>query len=74
MPQTQAHIDCAALCRPAAAFMARHSDFAKALCKNCAEVCQVCGNERGKHQHDHCQACARACQQCAQACLSMAGA
>jgi len=67
-------MDCAQICRTAAAFMARGSDFAVELCRQCAAVCTACGEECGKHQMDHCQACAEACRRCAEACLSMAGA
>jgi len=66
-------IDCAALCRLAAGYMARGSEFAKALCGVCAEVCQACGDECAKHAHDHCRECAQACHRCAQECRRMAG-
>lgn len=65
-------IDCAEICRTAAAFMARGSEFAKAICALCAEICEACGNECAKHQHEHCQACAEACRRCAEECRRMA--
>ena len=65
-------MDCAALCHLAAAAMARNSKHAKAICALCAEVCQSCGDECAKHQHDHCQACARDCHACAKTCRAMA--
>lgn len=64
-------IDCAAICRPAAGFRARDSDHAAALCGLCAQVCQACGDECGRHSHDHCQQCAQACLRCADACRAM---
>lgn len=64
-------MDCAALCRLAAGYMARGSEMAYALCQCCADVCDACGDECGKHAHEHCQACARACKQCADACRRM---
>jgi len=67
-------MDCAQICRAAAGFMARGSDFAQQLCRLCAEVCTACAEECGKHQMDHCQACAKACRACADACLRMAQA
>lgn len=67
-------MDCAQICRTAAAFMARGSDFAQQLCRLCAEVCAACADECGKHPMDHCQACAQACRDCADACRRMAGA
>ena len=66
-------MDCAQLCRTAAAFMARGSDFARDVCRLCAEVCTACGDECGRHPMDHCQACAQACRTCAEACRRMAG-
>ncbi len=65
-------IDCAAICRMAAGFMARDSEFAKAVCAVCADVCQACGDECAKHQHPHCQECAQACRRCADECRRMA--
>jgi hypothetical protein len=65
-------IDCAQICRLAAGFMARGSEFAAALCRQCADICQACGDECGKHQMEHCQQCAAACRRCADACRAMA--
>ena len=67
-------MDCAAICRLASSFMSRDSDFAKPLCKLCAEICQACGDECAKHPMRHCQDCAKACHRCAAECTSMAGA
>ena len=66
-------IDCAQICRLAAAYMARGSQFAAALCGQCAQICQACGDECAKHEADHCQQCAQACRRCADACRAMAG-
>lgn len=65
-------MDCAAICRLAAAYMARDSDFATQLCKLCAQICQACADECGSHAMDHCQACAQACKRCADECRAMA--
>jgi hypothetical protein len=67
-------MDCAQICRMAASLMARGSNFADAVCKMCAEVCQACGDECGKHQTIHCQECAQACHRCAGECRKMAAA
>ena len=66
-------MDCSQICRLAAAYMARGSDFAAALCRQCADICQACGDECGRHAMDHCQQCAQACRRCADACRAMAG-
>ena len=67
-------IDCAAICRLCVGFMARGSDFDSRLCALCAEVCDACAAECGKHKHDHCKACAEACKRCAAECRRMADA
>jgi len=68
----QLDMDCAHICSLAASYMARGSEFAQALCRLCAEVCQACAEECGKHQMDHCQRCAQACSKCAEECRRMA--
>lgn len=66
-------MDCAAICRIAAAYMARDSEFAMQLCAMCADVCEACGAECGKHEMAHCRECAAACKRCADECRRMAG-
>ena len=65
-------IDCAAICRLAAAFMARGSEFASPLCRECATICKACAEECSRHPQSHCQACAAACARCADECARMA--
>jgi hypothetical protein len=65
-------IDCAQLCRVAAGFMARGSEAASMICQACAAMCDMCGDECGKHQVQHCQDCAAACKRCADECRKMA--
>jgi hypothetical protein len=67
-------MDCAQICRLAAAYMARGSAFAGAICRQCADICSVCADECAQHQMDHCQQCAQACRRCAEACGMMASA
>ncbi len=66
-------IDCAAICRLAAGAMSRGSELAHEICELCAEACDACGAECGRHSHDHCQACAEACRRCADECRRMVG-
>jgi hypothetical protein len=66
-------MDCAQICRMAAAYMARGSEFATAICQMCADICDACGDECAKHQMNHCQECAQACRRCADECRRMAG-
>ena len=67
-------MDCAALCRLAAGYMARDSDMASLICNICAQVCDSCSEECSHHQMAHCQQCAQACRQCAAECRRMAAA
>ena len=66
-------MECAAICYAAAQLMSMGSDRAKELCRICADICQECGDECGKHTHSkHCQECAEACRRCAEECRKMA--
>ncbi|MGI4884854.1 MAG: four-helix bundle copper-binding protein [Janthinobacterium lividum] len=62
--------DCADICRLTAAFIARGSDHAPHILKECIEICQKCHDECAQHPHAHCQECAAACQACLEACQS----
>lgn len=65
-------MECADICRLAAASIARGDEYLKAVCSLCADACQTCAIECAKHAMDHCQRCAETCQRCADACRSMA--
>ena|SRR5687768_242617 len=65
---------CAAICSLAVDAMARNSEFAKAICKLCAEICEACGKECMKHNNDHCRSCADACMRCVIECRNMSKA
>lgn len=67
------NVDCAEICRTAAAFMARGSEFAEAICAACADICDACGEECERHDMDHCRQCAAACRKCAGECRRMVG-
>jgi hypothetical protein len=67
-------IDCAQICRLAAGYMARGSQFSQAICRLCADICTACADECGKHPMDHCQRCAEACRRCAASCRQMGAA
>jgi hypothetical protein len=68
----QLDMDCAEICRLAAAYMARGSDFTADVCETCALVCDACAQECAKHKMGHCQDCAKACRRCAEECRRMA--
>jgi len=61
-------MDCADVCRTTSTLLARNSIHAKHLLKECIEICEACAAECTKHEHDHCQSCAKACIRCAEAC------
>jgi hypothetical protein len=65
-------VDCAALCRLAAGFMARASKQSATLRAACAAVCNACADECARHDAGHCRRCAEACSACAQICREMA--
>jgi hypothetical protein len=60
--------DCADICLQAARLLQRESAIAHQYLVICEEVCRICGEECGKHEHEHCRQCADACIICADAC------
>jgi hypothetical protein len=63
-------MDCAQICEVTAAFIARNSDQAKHLIKECAEICSKCAKECEKHSDmEHCKVCADLCKKCEEMCL-----
>ncbi|MBH0229172.1 four-helix bundle copper-binding protein [Halobacillus yeomjeoni] len=64
--------ECADICSYLEQALVRGTPFAAQLANVCAEICEACGNECKKHNHDHCQKCAEACFKCADACKSIA--
>ncbi|RYZ80497.1 MAG: four-helix bundle copper-binding protein [Moraxellaceae bacterium] len=63
-------MDCADICTLVARMLARESQHAKHLLKECIEICNACAEECEKHahHHDHCKRCAEACRACVAAC------
>ncbi len=57
--------DCADVCALTARFVARGSEHAAHLLKECIEICHACAEECGQHPQRHCQECAEACRRCA---------
>ncbi|WP_110926757.1 four-helix bundle copper-binding protein [Bacillus massiliglaciei] len=64
--------ECADICAFAVKSMQTNSPVAKKVCQLCADICEACGYECQKHDHDHCQKCAEACFRCAKHCREMA--
>jgi len=68
--------DCAEICGMAACFMARGSDHATHICKECVDICNECAESCDKLAKGDAmmKRCAEACRKCAKACEAMAGA
>lgn len=60
--------DCADICTQAARLLQRDSVIAHQYLLLCEEICRLCAEECGKHDHEHCRQCAVACEECAEAC------
>jgi hypothetical protein len=60
--------DCADICAQAARLLQRDSVIAHQYLVLCEEICRLCADECGKHDHEHCRQCAEACRVCAEAC------
>ncbi len=67
----QLDMECAAACYAAAQLMSLGSEKAKDFCLLCADICEACAAECGKHENEHCRECADACTACAAACRKM---
>ena len=64
-------LDCAEICRTAAAMMANGSQYHAATCGICAEICRACAAScRAIGDMDE---CVDACERCADSCEQMAG-
>ena len=64
-------MECADMSRLTAQAIARGDAHLHAISLLCAEICEKCATECGKHDMDHCQHCAETCKRCAVACRSM---
>ncbi|PKR77153.1 four-helix bundle copper-binding protein [Halalkalibacillus sediminis] len=64
--------ECADICGFFEQALLRDTPFKAELAKVCAEICEACGKECEKHDHDHCQECAKACFNCAKECRKVA--
>ncbi|MFC4354714.1 four-helix bundle copper-binding protein [Chryseomicrobium palamuruense] len=64
--------ECADMCSYLEQAIMRNSPFISQLAIVCAEICEACAEECGKHNHDHCQRCAEACKKCSEACRAAA--
>lgn len=65
-------MDCADICAATSRIAARRTDgnvpVIKQMLAACIEACHICASECEKHNHAHCQRCARMCRECAASC------
>jgi len=73
--------ECARLCRDVAdiaslhaRLVARNSPYSGQLAGICADLCEACAEECGRHDDEHCQVCAEILPKCAESCRQMAEA
>ena len=59
---------CAEVCSTLNQVLATGYKDVNGLLEYCIRVCNACAEECGKHEHQHCQDCAKACKECASAC------
>lgn len=64
----QLAMECSTICYATAQLMNFNSDKVKEIAKLCADMCDACAEECGKHDNDHCRECAEACTKCADEC------
>ena len=65
-------MDCADICRMAADYMVRGSQFIPAVAALCADICEACAAECERFDSDaQMVACAQACRRCAQSCRQL---
>lgn len=69
---SSAAIDCAQVCRLAASYMARGSEWSRRSCSLCAEACDRCAAECERYSMAYSRLCAQACRRCARECRVVA--
>ncbi|PLT27534.1 four-helix bundle copper-binding protein [Peribacillus deserti] len=63
--------ECADYCAYFEQALSKGTPFVSELANVCATICEACGNECKRHEHDHCQRCAEACFACADQCRNL---
>ena len=61
---------CAEVCGTTAKVLLTSYKDVNGLVKYCQQICTACADECEKHEHQHCQDCAKACRACEDACKS----
>lgn len=65
-------LDCADICAATARVGVRRSgrnvEMLRAQIETCIRACELCAEECGRHDHEHCRLCAQMCRECAGDC------
>lgn len=65
-------LDCADICAATAKLAVRRTgqdiEVLRIALEACARICELCGEECERHEHDHCRLCAAMCRECANDC------
>jgi hypothetical protein len=65
--------ECGPICGVCATLLSQNSRFAHQFCGVCADTCEACAVECGKHDHvETMRKCAEACLRCAKTCRQIA--
>ena len=67
----QLDMECAAICTATAQLLSMGSSKAKEIAMVCAQFCDDCAAECGKHENEHCRECADVCHNCANQCRNL---
>lgn len=59
---------CGEICSTVSKILSTSFSDVKLLVTYCKSICEACAAECEKHDHDHCNLCAKACRACASAC------
>ena len=72
------NLDCADICNATGTVTTRRTgtndEVVRRLIEACAEACELCAAECGRHadRHEHCRVCAETCRQCERVCREAA--
>jgi len=65
-------LDCSDVCEATYRVASRRTgsnvEVIRTLLQTCIQTCEICEAECAKHDHAHCQRCAKMCRECAEDC------
>ncbi len=70
-------LDCAEICASTLRLILRQTETVAEIVRQqvhaCVIACQLCAEECGRHEHEHCRLCAQTCHHCQEACNRLLG-